>query len=200
METPLADSSGTLVSARVVIMIGGLCQALSSLLLGLPAQFLNERLRLRTRRICLADEGGLNGHKYAIGVPPSNSTSIRRRRKVSTLRFARRGRIGKDNWSGSLILSKSELHDGWGRAFVYVCPGVHNTNGFDLYSLGPNAKSRTGGSDEDDINIPQKPQRHTPWIMRKIHRSARCSTPSARPENRPVTRRRNSFRFRFADA
>ncbi len=42
--------------------------------------------------------------------------------------------------------------DSWNNAFVYQCPGAHNTNAFDIYSLGPDGVSKTGGGDPDDIN------------------------------------------------
>jgi general secretion pathway protein G len=42
--------------------------------------------------------------------------------------------------------------DPWGHSYVYRYPGMHNTNGFDLYSLGPDGVSKTGGDDPDDIN------------------------------------------------
>jgi general secretion pathway protein G len=43
-------------------------------------------------------------------------------------------------------------NDPWGHAYVYCCPGVHNTNSFDIYSCGPDGKSKSGGNDPDDIN------------------------------------------------
>ncbi|HMB95045.1 MAG TPA: type II secretion system major pseudopilin GspG [Tepidisphaeraceae bacterium] len=36
--------------------------------------------------------------------------------------------------------------DPWGNAYVYHYPGTHNTNGFDLYSMGPD-----GREGNDDI-------------------------------------------------
>ena len=42
--------------------------------------------------------------------------------------------------------------DPWGNGYVYRYPGIHNTNGFDLYSLGPDGVSKSGGGDLDDIN------------------------------------------------
>ena len=43
--------------------------------------------------------------------------------------------------------------DAWGRPFVYVVPGRHQPRSFDLYSLGADGKSATGGNDPDDINL-----------------------------------------------
>jgi len=42
--------------------------------------------------------------------------------------------------------------DVWGRPYVYLCPGAHNTNTFDLYSCGPLGKSNYGGDDPWAIN------------------------------------------------
>jgi hypothetical protein len=42
--------------------------------------------------------------------------------------------------------------DAWEHQFVYRNPGTYETNGFDLYSLGADGISRTGGNDPDDIN------------------------------------------------
>ncbi len=42
--------------------------------------------------------------------------------------------------------------DPWGNVYVYRCPGIHNTNGYDLYSCGFDGISKSGGDDLDDIN------------------------------------------------
>lgn len=41
------------------------------------------------------------------------------------------------NWHGPYVAKASELKDFWGRDYVYRCPGIHNPNGYDLYSMGP---------------------------------------------------------------
>ena len=56
-----------------------------------------------------------------------------------------------NGWRGPYLKKPENLKDRWGRAFVYQCPGVHNTNTFDLYSLGPDGVSKSGGDDPDDI-------------------------------------------------
>jgi general secretion pathway protein G len=52
--------------------------------------------------------------------------------------------------------------DPWGHDYVYRCPGIHNTNGYDLYSLGRDGKSKTGGNDPDDICNLEKPVHAAP--------------------------------------
>lgn len=34
--------------------------------------------------------------------------------------------------------------DPWGRSYVYQCPGSHNPNHYDVYSVGPDGKAGTG--------------------------------------------------------
>lgn len=50
------------------------------------------------------------------------------------------------DWRGPYL--KDIPLDPWGMAYVYVYPGQHNVEGYDLMSLGPDAKA---GS-EDDIS------------------------------------------------
>jgi type II secretion system protein G len=42
--------------------------------------------------------------------------------------------------------------DPWGRDYVYRFPALHNAEGPDVYSLGEDGISKTGGNDRDDIN------------------------------------------------
>jgi general secretion pathway protein G len=53
-------------------------------------------------------------------------------------------------WRGPYY--EDRFKDLWKHDYVYRCPGIHNTNGFDLYSCGVDGISKTGGSDLDDIN------------------------------------------------
>ena len=43
------------------------------------------------------------------------------------------------------------LNDPWGHPNVYRCPGLHNTITFDVYSWGPDGKSKSGGEDPGEI-------------------------------------------------
>jgi general secretion pathway protein G len=47
-------------------------------------------------------------------------------------------------WRGPYLEDPSLSNDPWGRPYVYDCPGKHNLDSFDVYSLGPNGK---GGSE-----------------------------------------------------
>ena len=49
-------------------------------------------------------------------------------------------------WRGPYL--KSDPKDPWGNPYNYRFPGQHNTNGYDLYSFGPDR--REGGGDDID--------------------------------------------------
>jgi len=51
-----------------------------------------------------------------------------------------------------LFVKPDTAHDAWGNAFVYRLPGRHNSDSFDLYSLGADGKTETDGDDPDDIS------------------------------------------------
>jgi len=52
------------------------------------------------------------------------------------------------NWRGPYLEEKGGLpNDPWGRPYLYECPGKHNVNSYDLYSLGFDGREGT----EDDI-------------------------------------------------
>ncbi|MFH1777964.1 MAG: type II secretion system major pseudopilin GspG [Candidatus Omnitrophota bacterium] len=51
------------------------------------------------------------------------------------------------NWNGPYI--KKMPKDPWKSEYVYVLPGVHNTDSYDLYSLG---KDRAEGGGDDVTN------------------------------------------------
>jgi general secretion pathway protein G len=53
-------------------------------------------------------------------------------------------------WHGPYV--DHVLTDPWNHEIVYIFPGTHSTNDFDLYSCGLDGVSKTGGSDLDDIN------------------------------------------------
>ena len=57
--------------------------------------------------------------------------------------------IPAKSWHGPYL--DKVWKDAWGHDFVYCCPGKHNTNGFDIYSYGPDGVSKSGGEDYDDI-------------------------------------------------
>ncbi len=58
--------------------------------------------------------------------------------------------IPLERWRGHDLAQVPK--DPWNHDYVYRCPGIHSTNGFDLFSCGYDGISKSGGSDLDDIN------------------------------------------------
>ena len=50
------------------------------------------------------------------------------------------------NWSGPYFKKRKIPKDPWGREYVYTCPGLHNTEDYDLYSYGHDGVD--GGGDD----------------------------------------------------
>ena len=56
--------------------------------------------------------------------------------------------MNSDGWTGP-YLQKAVKEDPWGNEYQYRCPGNYNTTGYDVYSMGPDAKQ---GGDDDITN------------------------------------------------
>ena len=65
--------------------------------------------------------------------------------------------------------------DPWGHPYFYLCSGIHNTNGFDLYSCGQDGISKSLGGDLDDINNWDKASPHGGYDSFKASRPLRVS-------------------------
>lgn len=52
------------------------------------------------------------------------------------------------NWKGPYLRQLVPM-DPWGRAYVYIAPGVANPNAYDLYTLGKDGKPSGSGEDAD---------------------------------------------------
>ncbi len=51
-----------------------------------------------------------------------------------------------DRWRGPYVEGNKIPPDPWGEPYQYKCPGVHNKDGYDLWSKGPD---KTDGTDDD---------------------------------------------------
>lgn len=50
------------------------------------------------------------------------------------------------NWNGPYLKKRKLPVDPWGREYVYLSPGLHNIEDYDLYSYGPDGVE--GGGDD----------------------------------------------------
>ncbi len=55
---------------------------------------------------------------------------------------------GTTNWHGPYFDPQAHV-DPWGNKYIYECPGKHDTNGYDLFSAGPDGKA---GTDDDIVS------------------------------------------------
>jgi len=56
--------------------------------------------------------------------------------------------VEKDDWGDSPYLREIPK-DAYGQKFIYKCPGEHNPDEYDLYSMG---RDRKDGTDDDIVN------------------------------------------------
>jgi len=52
------------------------------------------------------------------------------------------------SWKGPYLKRRKVPVDPWGNAYIYRCPGEHNTESYDLFSCGPDGQE--GGGDDID--------------------------------------------------
>jgi general secretion pathway protein G len=54
-----------------------------------------------------------------------------------------------ENWNGPYLEEKKIPKDSWGHEIKYVCPGTHNPDKFDVYTLGSDNAEGGEGSNAD---------------------------------------------------
>ncbi|HYH05163.1 MAG TPA: type II secretion system major pseudopilin GspG [Bacillota bacterium] len=54
-----------------------------------------------------------------------------------------------ENWNGPYLEDKKIPKDPWGRELKYVCPGKHNPDKYDVYTLGSDNTEGGEGSNAD---------------------------------------------------
>ena len=80
----------------------------------------------------------LDMYQLDLGSYPSSSSGL------EALRTAP-GDVQDSKWQGP-YLEKAVPADPWGRQYQYANPGKHNTDGYDVWSLGPDGAD---GTDDD---------------------------------------------------
>ena len=66
---------------------------------------------------------------------------------VARIRQARLQRLPSPMFD-ALWIQTFAVMDGWGRGYVYRCPGPIHTRGWDLYSVGPDGRDEDGHGDD----------------------------------------------------
>jgi len=86
-------------------------------------------------------ESALDLYELDNGVLPSTEQGL------NALIAVPSGTPAPSNWKGPYLKPPIIKKDQWNRDFKYVCPGVHNTSTYDIYSAGPDGQE----GNEDDI-------------------------------------------------
>jgi len=128
--TPRNDGGFTLIELLIVVVILGI-------LVGLAAPRLAGRTESARIEAANADiEGGialaLDLYEVDMGRYPSSLEELTKKPSESS------------SWKGPYLKKGRIPKDPWGTGYLYRFPGTQNTEGYDLYSLGPDKKEGTG--------------------------------------------------------
>lgn len=139
----LNEQGFTLLEIMVVVVI------LSILALYVGPKIMGEpqKARINQAKIQIKSiETALKMYKLDNGVYPSTEQGLE-----ALVQPPEVGQLAK-NWRKGGYLEKGKPpKDPWSNDYLYLSPGVHNTDGFDLFSYGPDGEP--GGEDENaDIN------------------------------------------------
>jgi general secretion pathway protein G len=105
------------------------------------------------------------GHKTILGIFKADCGRYPTTEEGLNALIIRPENIPAADWHGPYFDPPQLPKDPWDHDYVYRCPGVHNPDGFDLFSCGPDGVSKSGGDDVDDINNwnPDSYTRKTFW-------------------------------------
>ncbi len=128
----------TLLELMVVIVILGILAVyVAPKFMGAP-----ENARINAAKVQIKSiETALKMYKLDNGFYPSTDQGL-----DALISPPETGRLPK-KWRKGGYLEKGVPRDPWGNAYVYLSPGVENTDGFDLYSYGPDGEP--GGEEEN---------------------------------------------------
>lgn len=131
----------TLIELLVVIVILGiLATFVGTRIMGRPEEARRNQAQIQIQSL----ESALKMYRLDTGDYPSTEQSLRALvEKPSTGNIPRKWREGG-------YLEKSRLpRDPWDGEYVYLYPGVHNPNSFDLFSYGADGQPGGEGKDAD---------------------------------------------------
>ncbi|MCD6570764.1 MAG: type II secretion system major pseudopilin GspG [Deltaproteobacteria bacterium] len=129
----------TLIELLVVIVILGiLATYVGTRIMGRPEEARQTQARIQIQAL----ESALKMYRLDSGEYPSTEQGLKALVEEPTV-----GNI-PTHWREGGYLEKSTVpRDPWGREYVYLCPGIHNADSFDLFSYG--ADGRQGGQGKD---------------------------------------------------
>ncbi len=129
----------TLIELLVVIVILGILGTfVGSRIFGRPEEARQTQAQIQIQTL----EGSLKMYMLDNGSFPSTEQGLR-----SLVEKPTTGNIPK-HWRAGGYLDKNKVpKDPWGNEYVYLNPGIHNPNSFDLFSYG--ADGQPSGEDKN---------------------------------------------------
>jgi len=131
----------TLIELLIVIVILGiLATYVGTQIMGRPEEARRTQAMIQIKAL----ENALNIYRIDNQDYPSTEQGLRALVAKPTV-----GNIPPD-WREEGYLEKSSVpKDAWGNEFVYLYPGVHNSNSFDLFSYGADGQPGGDGKNAD---------------------------------------------------
>jgi general secretion pathway protein G len=124
----------------VIVILGILATFVGSRIMGKPEEARQTQARIQIQAL----ENSLNMYRLDNGEYPSTEQGLK-----SLVEKPAVGNIPR-KWRDGGYLDKPRLpKDPWGNDFIYLSPGMKNTNGFDLFSYGADGQSGGEGKDAD---------------------------------------------------
>jgi general secretion pathway protein G len=142
MEEEIMKNKGfTLLELLVVIVILGiLATFVGTRIMGKPEEARQTQAKIQIQSL----ENALNMYRLDSGDYPSTEQGLKALVEKPTV-----GSV-PNRWREGGYLDKPRVpKDPWGNEFVYLSPGMKNTNGFDLMSYGSDGQPGGEGKDAD---------------------------------------------------
>ncbi len=134
----LNDQGFTLLELMVVVIILGILAVyVAPKFMGAP-----QEARINAAKVQIKSmETALKMYKLDNGIYPSTEQGLE-----ALVQPPEVGQLPK-KWRKGGYLEKGVPKDPWGNEYIYLSPGVNNTDSFDLFSYGPD--EQPGGEDEN---------------------------------------------------
>jgi general secretion pathway protein G len=124
----------------VIVILGILATFVGTRIMGKPEEARQTQARIQIQAL----ENALNMYRLDNGEYPTTEQGMKALVEKPAV-----GNIPK-KWRDGGYLDKPRVpKDPWGNDFVYLSPGLKNTNGFDLYSHGADGQAGGEGKDAD---------------------------------------------------
>ncbi len=124
----------------VIVILGILATFVGTRIMGKPEEARQTQAKIQIQSL----ENALNMYRLDNGEYPSTEQGLKALVEKPTV-----GNIPK-RWREGGYLDKPRVpKDPWGNEFVYLCPGMKNTNGCDLMSYGADGQPGGEGKDAD---------------------------------------------------